>query len=155
MKRSAICLMGKSTSMSRISAMSSRGRALFIALSLGCVQPTAAAVDLWTTHGPFTPESIASAGRLAVDPRTPTTLYASENLSFDCGSAIFKSTNGGDSWQNVLDAIDCVNTIAINPVDPRIVHVSVGNGFHTSRDGGISWETYVMEQRSTEDITSL
>src|SRR5207249_6495890 len=48
-----------------------------------------AGVNAWTTNGPHS-ETINA---LAIDPQTPTTLYAGTS-----GDGVFKSTDGGGNW---------------------------------------------------------
>ena len=48
-----------------------------------------AGVNAWTTNGPHS-ETINA---LAIDPQTPTTLYAGTS-----GHGVFKSTDGGGNW---------------------------------------------------------
>ena len=56
----------------------------------------------------------------------------------------YRSTNGGSTWQRVLDVLMAVD-IAIDPVNPDNVYLSCGNfgtggtGFYRSTDNGISW----------------
>src|SRR3989449_11713344 len=51
-----------------------------------------AGVNVWTTNGPHS-ETINA---LAIDPQTPTTLYAGTS-----GHGVFKSTDGGGNWSAV------------------------------------------------------
>src|SRR5436190_20840916 len=51
-----------------------------------------AGVNAWTTNGPHS-ETINA---LAIDPQTPTTLYAGTS-----GHGVFKSTDGGGNWSAV------------------------------------------------------
>ena len=68
---------------------------------------------------------------LAIDPVTPTTLYAG-------GSGVFKSTNGGGSWSKT--ACYSVRALALDPAAPDTLYVgSSGNGVYKSTDGGGSW----------------
>ncbi len=60
-------------------------------LGLFTTGPVHAGVNQWTTNGPEgRPVSIAA---LAIDPLTPTTVYASIS-----SGGVFKSTDGGASW---------------------------------------------------------
>ena len=126
----------------RISPIPTRWRAAFGIMLVASIwaQPAAAGLDAWTSNGPFVTGSAGSARRVAVDPQDPATLYAGASTSFDCGSSVFRSTNGGTSWQTVLDEIDCVSAIVVDPNDPRIIHVAVESGFYDSTDGGNSWK---------------
>src|SRR5215470_1624529 len=114
------------------------GLAIAFFASLG-TRPATAGVDAWTANGPFVTSSAGSARRLAVDPQNPAIIYAGASTSFDCGASVFRSINGGASWQTVLDEIPCVDAIAIDPADPRHVHVAVDSGFYTTADRGDSW----------------
>src|SRR5579862_747476 len=126
------------------------GLAIACFASLG-TRPVAAGVDAWTANGPFVTGSAGSARRLTVDPRNPAIIYAGASTSFDCGSSVFRSTNGGASWQTVLDEIPCVDAIAIDPADPRIVHVGVDSGVYTTADGGDTWRTVDLPQVTDTD----
>lgn len=74
---------------------------------------------------------------IAIDPITPTTLYAA---TYNGG--VFKSTNGGSNWQQSSNGIThlFINTIAIDPTNPNIVYAGSGGGFFRSMDGGNSWQ---------------
>jgi photosystem II stability/assembly factor-like uncharacterized protein len=74
---------------------------------------------------------------LAIDPSSPSTLYA--------GSAfigVFKSTNGGASWAGASTGINFggLSAIAVDPQTPATVYASAGGGgvFKTT-NGGANW----------------
>jgi photosystem II stability/assembly factor-like uncharacterized protein len=79
---------------------------------------------------------------LAIDPQTPTILYAGT------GGGLYKSTDGGDSW-TWLDwypgdagfALPYITSIAVDPRNPIIVYLGTSNhyGVFKSTDGGASW----------------
>src|SRR5712692_7677336 len=64
-------------------------------------------VHRWTSHGPDGDESFLA---LAIDPVTPTTLYASSPPH-----GLFQSTDGGESWLRVGD-----RNLYQLIVDPRV-----------------------------------
>src|SRR5262249_37387784 len=76
---------------------------------------------------------------LAVDPLTPTTVYA-----VAAGRGVYKSSNGGASWtaSNAgMDNIE-VRSLAIDPTNPSTIYagaVGRGVGVFKSTDGGRSW----------------
>lgn len=93
---------------------------------------------------------------LALDPVTPTTVYAGYyyQAGFGIGhtgftGALMKSTNGGVNW--TTSSPDPVQTIAIDPVTPNTLYVaryptgfihddpSAGGGVAKSVDGGATW----------------
>jgi photosystem II stability/assembly factor-like uncharacterized protein len=84
---------------------------------------------------------------LAIDPQTPTTLYA-----VDYSRGLFKSLDGGDSWTLVRGCPNCggtvvasvITTLAVDPKTPTILYAGVVSasqfdGFYKSTDGGVSW----------------
>lgn len=77
---------------------------------------------------------------LEVDPRTPGTVYAGLNVRWGLG--LFKSTDGGSSWQPLTDGLDAgVDAIALDPRDPEAVYVGSLGGqgsVFRSTDGGTS-----------------
>src|SRR3989454_11876590 len=67
-----------------------------------------AGVNVWTTNGPHS-ETINA---LAIDPQTPTTLYAGTS-----GHGVFKSTDGGGNWSAVNTGLTtpCGRTLVTTP----------------------------------------
>ena len=57
---------------------------------------------------------------------------------------VYKTTNGGASWQAVDQGLPDVptNTIIIDPNEPSYIYIGTDLGIYLSRDGGGSWETY-------------
>lgn len=95
-------------------------------------------------------------GSLAIDPTNPATLYCGTgeaNLSADSyeGVGIYRSIDGGESWQLLAPAEISgiptrIGSIAIDPYDPT--HIRIGGvthdnagaaGMFVSRNGGLSW----------------
>ena len=79
---------------------------------------------------------------LAIDPFTPTTIYAGTNVG------AFKSTNGGAGWSAInsglpvtIDSVgfpitDVVQTLAIDPSAPATIYAGTGAGVFKSINGG-------------------
>lgn len=95
-------------------------------------------------------------GSIAVDPTNPAIVYCGTgeaNLSADTypGLGVFRSTDGGDSWQILApaDTTGIPNRIGCLVVDPfSTTHLCLGgvtharggsDGMFISRDGGLSW----------------
>jgi photosystem II stability/assembly factor-like uncharacterized protein len=86
---------------------------------------------------------------LAIDPLTPTTLYAgmvrSHQPAGESGGGVAKSTDGGSTWMGVntgLTDLD-VYALAIDPVTPTTVYSGTsGGGVFKSTDGGNSWSAF-------------
>ena len=125
-------------------------------LSANGVSLAEAGVNVWTSNGPAG-ESIQA---LAIDPTSPSTLYAG---SSNCGTyvchagsatgGVFKSTDGGESWTRANAGLPTVFTLnvealAIDPVTPSTLYAglwwrsalgAVHSGLFKSTDGGGSW----------------
>jgi hypothetical protein len=96
------------------------------------VQPTTglAQTGAWVSHGP----ERGTIAALAIDPRSPSIVYAGT-----LGSGIFKSTEAGESWEDmgppnaqvVALAIDAVSSLAVGSV-PDII---TATGTHASCSG--------------------
>jgi hypothetical protein len=102
-----------------------------VLLGLGGVPSVHAGINVWTSIGPDGGGIISA---LALDPLTPTTLYAGTD-------GIFKSTDGGATWQaastgltNNLDVL----TLAIDPATSTTLYAGAA-GVFKSIDGGATW----------------
>ena len=104
-------------------------------------------------------EATLNIGSLAIDPTNPATLYCGTgeaNLSADSypGVGIYRSIDGGESWQLLAPAEanhlpTRIGAIAVDPFDPS--HIRIGgvahdyagtdvcDGLFVSRNGGLSW----------------
>src|SRR5213594_1715584 len=104
-----------------------------------------AAVNVWTTNGPAATRILV----LAIDPDSPTTIYAGAE-----SSGVFKSSDGGGSWTHTsLTGVD-VRALAIDPLTPTTRYAGTyGAGVFKSTDGGTSWiaaNTGLPDGRSEE-----
>ena len=76
------------------------------------------------------PESFA----IAIDPITPTTLYAGT------GAGVFKSTNGGETWSLTDAGPPNVLALAIDPITPSTLYAGTSRaGVFKSTDAGATW----------------
>ncbi len=55
------------------------------------------------------------------------------------GSVIFRTTDGGATWLNVLSSIGRTNEFFFIPSDPDIVLAATNGGLYRSTDAGLSW----------------
>src|SRR2546427_4268844 len=107
----------------------SRMRALRLVLALAIAFPALRAVPAYAWHGS------GKITALAIDPQTPTTLYAG---TFDRG--VFRSTDGGANWSVTGLTSAYVTVLAVDPQTPSIVYAGTsGDGVFKSADGGGSW----------------
>jgi hypothetical protein len=83
---------------------------------------TSAAINIWTTHGPYG-ESVKA---LAIDPTTPSTLYAGT------ADGVYQSTDSGGSWTAVNTGLSgdafTVNVLAIDPITPSTLYAGTAVG---------------------------
>lgn len=71
---------------------------------------------------------------LAIDPKTPATLYAGTERG------LFKSTNSGAAWTQVANTpFTSVTQIVIDPVTPTTLYVISSFAPYKSTDGGTNW----------------
>jgi photosystem II stability/assembly factor-like uncharacterized protein len=108
--------------------------------------PAARAADTGTwTQLPFYKSLVHS---LAIDPLTPTTLYAGTDLG------VWRSTDSGTSWvAKNTDYNGTVLSLAINPVTPSTLYAG-GYGVFRSTDSGTTW-TAVNTGFANVWVTSL
>ena len=75
---------------------------------------------------------------LAIDPVTPSTLYAGT-----VAEGVFRSTNGGDSWETINTGLTDleVHALEIDPITPPTLYAgTTALGVFRSSNGGNSWE---------------
>jgi photosystem II stability/assembly factor-like uncharacterized protein len=95
----------------------------------GPVFKTVDGANTWTPSS--NPQTLNFVVSIAIDPVTPTNIYAGASMS---NGGVFKSTDGGASWQRVANG----SSVAVNPLNPSIVFVS-GGGLLRSTDSGNNW----------------
>ena len=103
------------------------------ATGIAVAGPAAAGVSVWTSLGP----QGGPVRTFAIDPATPTTLYAGTT-----GGGVFKSTNAGTRWtavNNGLTRTD-VNVLMIDPTNSSTLYAGTEDGgvFKTT-NGATSW----------------
>jgi photosystem II stability/assembly factor-like uncharacterized protein len=116
-----------------------------LATLAACGLPRAASVEAqslyWTSDGPLGGGTVRA---LAINPTTPTTLYAGTDggCPTACGGGVFQSTDGGGSWSAVNTGLTSKNVLAlaINPTTPTTLYAGTySGGVFQSTDGGGSW----------------
>jgi photosystem II stability/assembly factor-like uncharacterized protein len=75
---------------------------------------------------------------IAVDPRSPGTVYAGTN------NGLFKSTNMGDSWSRIGVSLSdqYISSLVIDPTNPMVLYVGGRAGIQKSEDGGQTWQVF-------------
>jgi hypothetical protein len=70
---------------------------------------------------------------------------------------IYKSTDGGDTWEPIsqnINAAECPDA-AVNPQDPSIICAACYNGLFRSSDAGESWQYMEMGQPPVSQVSSV
>ncbi|MFZ5979690.1 MAG: hypothetical protein ACOYVF_03580, partial [Candidatus Zixiibacteriota bacterium] len=141
---------------------------IYVSSALGGVFKSTDLGSSWTPI--FDDEGAPSMGAIAIDPSDPLTLYAGTgevNPAGDTyeGDGIYKSTDGGATWNNVgLPQSYRIGRIIVDPLFPETVYVAVlgsrwsgtnpYRGVYRSQDGGANWEQilYVADNVGCVDL---
>ncbi len=114
----------------------------YICSASGGVWKTVDGGGLWT---PLTDEmSNLNHGAIATDPSNPDTIYAGtgEYTTYSIGDGVFRSTDGGMTWERLASATEVgalCSGIVVDPTNPDIIHLTGNYGYYRSDDGGINW----------------
>ena len=108
-----------------------------------------------TTFKPmFDKQTAQSIGAIAIDPKSPKTIWAGAGESWtrnsvSIGDGIYKSTDGGENWTNMgLKESERIAKILIDPSDGNTVYACVpgklwsdseDRGLYKTTDGGTTW----------------
>ncbi len=101
---------------------------IFVVVASSWVSVAAAGDNEWTQVG-LTGAQVAA---LAVDPSSPSTLYAGTS------AGIFKSVDWAQSWTNVNPSA-LATKLLVDPHSPSTVYAATAAGVLRSDDGGMSW----------------
>lgn len=120
--------------------------------------------DSGVTFKPVFDEHLQSIGALRVDPQDPRTIWVGTGEcnvrnSVSVGDGVYRSRDGGESWQRVgLAASERIAALAVHPRDSRTVYVcalgplwSAGEerGVFKTTDGGTTWRKVLYVDDST------
>jgi photosystem II stability/assembly factor-like uncharacterized protein len=121
-------------------------------------------IDGGVSYKPIFDEQVQSIGAIAVDPKSPKTIWVGTGESWtrnsvSVGDGLYKTTNGGDTWEKVgLADSEHIARIAVHPTDGNTVwvcatgHLWDGNeerGVYKTTDGGKSWKKTLFVDRET------
>ena len=102
----------------------------------------------------FTSEKVVSMGDIAIAPSNPNIIWAGtgeedSRNSISPGGGIYKSTDGGVTWQPMgLEKTEHIGRIVIHPTNPDIIYVAAlgaawranpERGLYKTTDGGRNW----------------
>ena len=77
---------------------------------------------------------------IIVDPRDAKRLYASTWTLYSGGGGVYRSDDGGHSWNIIGLAHETVRALAQAPTDPKLLLAGALSGVYRSRDEGATWE---------------
>ena len=135
---------------------------IFVGFSQGGVWRTTDGGANWMPI--FDDQLWPSIADIAIDPSDPETVYvATGDLNISgyplIGDGLYKSTNGGDTWENIgLEASRVLAEVVVHPTNPDILYVaSMGipferdnnRGLYRTTDGGTNWEQILFISDST------
>lgn len=115
---------------------------VYIASASGGIWKTVDGGQLWE---PLTDElPILNHGAVAVDPSNPDTVYAGtgEYTTQSQGDGLFRSTDGGQTWERIATTAQVGTTctgVVVDPTDPQRIHVTGNAGYARTTDGGQTW----------------
>ncbi|MCX7907090.1 MAG: glycosyl hydrolase [Bacteroidetes bacterium] len=110
---------------------------------------------LWkTTNGGhtwiplFDAQPVLSIGDIAIDPRNPDLIYVgtgegNPRNSVSFGNGVYKSTDGGKTWQHLgLGNVRHITRVLVHPQNPDVVYVgALGSAFGPTEDRGVFMTT--------------
>jgi photosystem II stability/assembly factor-like uncharacterized protein len=136
-----------------VAVVESRSATMYVATASGGLWKTP---NHGTTWAPvFEREATVSLGAVAVARSNPDVVWvgtgeANARNSVGWGDGVYKSTNGGKTWQHLgLDDTQHIGRIVIHPTNPDIVYVAAlghvwgpnaERGVYRTADGGRSWQ---------------
>ena len=101
--------------------------------------------------------------RVAIAPTRPESIYVIAHNFRNGGTAIYKSTDAGTTWQatgggtSSLPASCCgdnEDALAVDPKDPQTLHAVIGNTVFETTDGAATWQP-MMNGLPANDVTSI
>jgi len=122
------------------------GVKIFIIVLLGLLMPKAAisATATWTQIGPTLIGATYTS--LAVGPINQNIMYAGSKVTtVGAASGLYKTTDGGVTWNLISFRNQTVDRIVTDPITPNILYVTVGGStIFKSIDGGATWSTIMV-----------
>ncbi len=131
----------------------------------------AATGGVWISHNGgltwtpvFDDQPVASIGAVAINQQNPDIIWVGTGEgnvrnSTSIGAGVFKSIDGGRTWQQVgLAASERINRIALHPDNPDVAYVAAmgtlwgentERGVYKTIDGGTSWERILYGDEKT------
>lgn len=143
-------------------AVSSNPKIIFVGAASGGVWKSENGGSAWTPV--FDEQATQNIGALAIQQSDPNVIWVgtgegNPRNSMNLGMGIFKSTDGGKTWQHMgLEATKTIHRIIIDPKDPNIVYAgAMGDpftpnehrGLYKTTDGGEHWEQILFSNNKS------
>lgn len=80
-------------------------------------------------------------GFLEMHPTESQILFAASGNNARGIGGVFRTTNGGESWEKVLSG-DVFTIVTISPSNATVVYAGSADGFYRSDDGGTNWQKF-------------
>jgi photosystem II stability/assembly factor-like uncharacterized protein len=115
------------------------------ALRYGSVMKSADGGDSWSLLQTGVPPRFHDLQQVAVDPEHPSTVYVLDQGTDGCPGcyqgALWKSTDGGDSWGNAAAALPSYyySAVTLDPRVPSTLYLGAWDKLYKSLDRGASW----------------
>ena len=135
---------------------------VYAAMASGGIFKTVDGGSNWTPI--FDDQPVLTIGAVTLDPQNPETIYVGTGeanaISYSFfGLGVFKSSDGGVSWQHLgLEATRYIARIVVDPTDSDRIYLAAtgklfgtgpNRGIYRSLDGGLSWEQSLALTDST------
>lgn len=148
-----------------LAVVESKPQHFFVATGSGGLWKTENHGTSWTPL--FDDQPTSSIGDVQIDQSNPNLVWVgtgepANRQSSPWGNGVYKSTDGGESWQHMgLEETKHIGRVLIHPRDPDIVYVAaVGDlwgpnaerGVYRTMDGGESWELVLFIDEHTGAI---
>lgn len=148
-------------------AVSSRPGTLFVAAASGGVFRSVNWGTTW--EAVFEKEGSYSIGCISIDPSDPLTVWVgtgenNSQRSVGYGDGVYKSVDGGTTWQNVgLGESEHIGRIVLDPRDPNVAYVAAQGplwrdggqrGLFKTTDGGKTWKAVltISDKTGVSDV---
>jgi len=113
----------------------------------------------WSNLTDFQIPNLATS-TIEISKNNPNTLYVGTgepfgNIGAIGGSGLFKTTNGGTTWQHLLktNSFGSIGRILVNPKDENNVIVGAQGGIYRTIDGGLNWtKTFSSGSGAVQDL---
>ena len=109
--------------------------------------------ETWDAINDGLPASMHIQNALAIDPISPTILYAGDYYGFESG--LYRSTDSGDQWSLVLPGAS-LRAVAPSPLTPGLMLAGDRNdGLYRSLDWGETWAPITVTAGLTDTHVSI